>query len=466
MSASTPDLFSPAPDRAPVLTVSELNRRARQAVEAALPLCWVAGEVSNFTRAASGHWYFALKDEHAQVRCVMFRHRSQYLDWRPENGMQVEARAVATLYEARGEFQLTVETLRRAGMGLLFERFERLKAMLVAEGLTDEARKRRLPAFPRALGVVTSTAGAALHDVLTTLARRMPRLPVFVYPTPVQGEGAAAQIAAAIRTAGTRAECDVLLVCRGGGSLEDLWQFNEEVVARAIAASPIPVITGVGHETDFTIADFVSDRRAPTPTAAAELAVPNRADLAREGGHLRARLSRLAQTGVEVRMQRIDGLARRLVHPGERLARQRDQLEQARGRLLRATGTMLDQRHWALRATASRLAAAAPDLALLRQRQGHLADRLTRGSRHVVELARERLAKLAGQLCQLDPEAVLARGYSIVNTSSGEVVSDSGQLAVGQDVALRFHRGEASGRITALMAPREPTPAVPPPARE
>ncbi|MBX9810460.1 MAG: exodeoxyribonuclease VII large subunit, partial [Burkholderiales bacterium] len=237
-----------------VISVGELNRLAKDVLEQNLPLMWVAGEISNFKRYDSGHCYFTLKDAAAQVDCVMFRHKVQYLEWLPENGMQVEVRACPTLYEARGKFQLNVETMRRAGLGALYEAFEKLKAKLEQEGLFDAARKRPLPAFPRAVGVVTSPQAAALRDVLTTLRRRMPSLPVILYPAPVQGEGAAQKIAQAIATAGARNECDVIIVCRGGGSIEDLWAYNEEAVARAIFACAIPVVSGVGHETDFTIA--------------------------------------------------------------------------------------------------------------------------------------------------------------------------------------------------------------------
>src|SRR5665647_581533 len=262
-----------------ILTVSELNRMAREVLERSFPLFWVSGEISNLTRAASGHWYFSLKDAGAQVRCVMFKNRNAYLEWQPKEGDLVEARAVVTLYEARGEFQLNVEFLQRAGLGVLFEAYEKLRIKLEGEGLFDPARKRSIPAHSRQIGVVTSPDAAAFRDVLTTLKRRMPSIPIVLYPTPVQGKGAAVLIAAAINQASLRAECDVLIICRGGGSMEDLWQFNEEVVARAIAACSIPTISGVGHETDFTIADFAADRRAPTPTAAAEIASPDRATL-------------------------------------------------------------------------------------------------------------------------------------------------------------------------------------------
>ena len=255
-----------------ILTVSELNRLAREILEISFPLFWVSGEISNFTRAASGHWYFSLKDAGAQVRCVMFKGRNSYVDFVPREGDKIEARATVTLYEARGDFQLTVEFIQKAGLGTLFEAFERLKKALGAEGLFDAATKRPIPAFPKAIGIVTSADAATLRDVLTTLKRRNPNISVIIYPTPVQGKGSAARIAEAIEIANQRAEVDTLIVCRGGGSLEDLWSFNEEIVARAVYQSQIPVISGVGHETDFTICDFVADLRAATPTAAAELA--------------------------------------------------------------------------------------------------------------------------------------------------------------------------------------------------
>jgi len=257
-------------EKSRVLRVSELNLAIKRLLESEIPLIWVRGEISNLVKAASGHFYFSLKDDQAQVRCVMFRHKSQLLGAPIANGQQVEVLAVATLYEQRGDFQLTVEQLRPAGLGVLYERFAQLKLKLENEGLFDADRKRALPRFPRRIGIVTSPQAAALRDVLTTLKQRLPSVPVVLYPTTVQGAGSAEQIALAIRAANHRAECDVLIVCRGGGSIEDMWSFNEEIVARAIAASDIPTVSGVGHETDFTIADFVADERAPTPTAAAE----------------------------------------------------------------------------------------------------------------------------------------------------------------------------------------------------
>src|SRR3972149_5411312 len=304
---SEPDLTrvsSPLPVE--ILSVSALARSVRDLLEHRYPLLWVTGEISNFIRAKSGHLYFSLKDEAAQVRCVMFRNRGQYLDWEPREGLRVEVRALVTLYEARGDFQLTVESMGRAGQGALFEAFLKLRDKLDKEGLFDAARKKPLPLYARRIGIVTSLQAAALRDVLTTLARRNPSIPVVIYPAQVQGEGAAQQLAAAIATATRRNECDVIILCRGGGSIEDLWAFNDEGLARAIHACPIPVVTGVGHETDFTLAEFVPDMRAAPPTAAAELAGPARADLLAELRQLRQSLLRQMQFALDARAQRVD----------------------------------------------------------------------------------------------------------------------------------------------------------------
>src|SRR6185436_1229947 len=293
-------------------------------------------------------------DPGAQVECAMFRARAQFLDFRPENGMQVEVRARVTLYEPRGNYQLVIEEIRKAGLGALFEAFEKLKARLAAEGLFEAERKKPIPRFPRAIGLVTSPSAAALRDVVTTLRRRAGMIPVILYPSQVQGDGAASQIARAIQRANAHGACDVLIVCRGGGSLEDLWAYNEEVVARAIAASVLPIVSGVGHETDFSIADFVADLRAATPTAAAVAASPDREALAGEVDAYRRRLARDMRRIVEVRMQRLDAASRRLLTPAERIARNRERLVQSLRRLQRALGA--DLRHKAQRVVALRTA--------------------------------------------------------------------------------------------------------------
>jgi exodeoxyribonuclease VII large subunit len=337
--------------------------------------------------------------------------------------------------------------MRRAGLGALYEAFERLKAKLEKEGLFDPARKRPLPPFPRAIGVVTSPQAAALRDVLTTLRRRMPRLPVVVYPTPVQGEGAAARIAAAIAAAGARGDCDVLIVCRGGGSIEDLWAFNEEVVARAILACAIPVVSGVGHETDFTIADFVADVRAPTPTAAGELASPDRRALSRQLLHVAQRLSRTVLRGLESRMQRVDLLVRRLVYPGERIRRQLGELRHLATRLAGAWARVLEDRGWRLREAGLRLAACAPGVTELRRGCRELARRLRDGARRRLEVTAALLARVAAHLTHLNPQSVLERGYSITEDRQGHVVRDAARLSAGQGVRITFSKGWAEASV-------------------
>ena len=386
------------------MTVSELNRLANQILTQSFPLFWVSGEVSNLTRAASGHWYFSLKDSSAQVRCVMFKGRNSYLDWVPKEGDKVEARCNVTLYEARGDFQLTVEFLQRAGLGALFEAFEKLKLKLQAEGLFDNAFKKQLPAHPKKIGIVSSPDAAALRDVLTTLRRRMPSIPVVIYPTPVQGKGAAALIAKAIHQANLRAECDVLIICRGGGSIEDLWQFNEEIVARAIADCTIPTISGVGHETDFTICDFVADIRAATPTAAAELVTPSRESLLNALSQLKSQLSRNTQYLLNQRAQALDYLARRLISPVQQIEQQKSQLAQ-------------------------------------------ISYRLNSSMNQQIQTKQHNLFRLSQNLQHLNPQAVLTRGYAFVQNKLGEIISSSQQLKSGDEVTLTFGIGSAEANI-------------------
>jgi exodeoxyribonuclease VII large subunit len=387
-----------------ILSVAQLLRSVRDVLERRFPLAWVRGELSNISRAASGHVYFTLKDANAQVDCVMFRTRAAALDWELREGVKVEARALVSLYEPRGRFQLTVESMRLAGMGPLYERFLRLKDKLEREGLFDPAGKRPLPAFPRAIGVLTSLKAAALHDVITTISRRNAAIPVVVYPVPVQGEGAAERIAAMLGRANARDECDVLLLVRGGGSIEDLWPFNEEALARALRASRIPVVTGVGHETDFTIADFAADRRAPTPTAAAELATPSRAELAARVSECARCLSRDARRQLQYAMQALDALTRRLVHPAERLGASRQHLMHLGSRL---------------------------GVALVQQLRGCVT----------------KLEKLQIGLANLNPEAVLARGYSITLDAKGAVLADASRVRVGERLTSRLARGSVESEV-------------------
>jgi len=387
-----------------VLTVSELLRSVRDALERRFALLWVRGELSNLSRAPSGHCYFTLKDAAAQVDCVMFRSRAAALDWEPRAGAQVEVRALVTLYEPRGRFQLTVEEMRPAGLGPLYERFLRLKEKLEREGLFDLAAKRAPPAFARCIGVLTSPVGAALRDVLTTLARRNPAIPVIVYPVPVQGEGAAARIAEMLARANARDECDVLLLVRGGGSIEDLWSFNEEKVARALRASRIPVVVGVGHESDFTIAGFAADRRAPTPTAAAEFVSTSRAELLGRLAECARAVVREMRRRLEYAMQNTDSLARRLVHPGERLRSHQQLVTQLGARLAFS-----------------------------------VSHRIHRGS--------ALLDRLQATLASVDPKVVLARGYSITRTAAGELVRDAAQVSEGERLHTTLARGSLQSEV-------------------
>jgi exodeoxyribonuclease VII large subunit len=438
-----------------IISVAELNRRAREFIEAGFPLLWIAGEISNFTRAASGHCYFSLKDATAQVRCVFFRHKAALVDWKPENGMQVEVRALPTLYEARGDFQLTVEAMRRSGLGALFEAFERLKRKLEQEGLFDPSRRKAIPEFPGTVGVVTSPKAAALRDVLTTLARRMPGIRIVLYPTPVQGEGAGEKIAQAIRTASARKEIDVLIVCRGGGSMEDLWAFNEEIVARAIVDCPMPVVSGVGHETDFTIADFVADARAPTPTAAAELVSPKRTELLMRVGVLAARLSRDIDRVLNTRMQHLDYLGKRLVHPGERIDAEWRHVGHLANRLHSASTHAMDAATWKLSGLLQRLRDGLPDIDAQLVRQQELRLRLQHGQARVLDQQEARLVKMRANLAHLNPRAVLERGYSIVEKRGGQIVRSAEQVAAGESLRLTFARGAAQTSVEHIEIPEE-----------
>jgi len=440
----------PAPAAFSPLSIATLNRRVRECLEGNFPLCWVAGEISNLTVASSGHAYFTLKDESAQARCVMFRNRHQLLGWKLANGQHIEARVLVSLYEARGDFQLNVETMRQAGTGNLFERFQQLKAKLEAEGLFAAERKRPLPEFPHTLGIVTSLQAAALRDVLTTLARRAPQVAIILFPTPVQGDGAAPQIAAAIEAASRSGLCDALIVCRGGGSIEDLWAFNDEAVARAIRACTIPVISGVGHETDFTIADFAADLRAPTPTAAAEIVAPERASLLRQLEGLQAALSRQTIRAIEQRAQHLDSLARRLCHPAERIERQHERLQHLARRL--AGAALRHQGSAAARISAlhKRLLLARPQTDARQRRLDQLVARLAGTTERRHALHGTTLHRLADSLEHLNPLAVLGRGYALVRDESGRILSDAATVEPSAPIRVYLAHGRLDAEVTGI----------------
>ena len=429
-----------------IFAVSAYNRLIQQTLTNQIPLSWVTGEITGFTRAASGHWYFSIKDVHAQVRCVMFRGRNQFIDWHPANGEQVDVRATASMFEARGEFQLQVDTLRRAGSGSLFAAFEQLKLNLAQQGLFDAARKRPIPAMPRRVGIITSIHGAVLHDVLTTLRRLMPALPIIIYPCPVQGKGIGEVIAHAIVTANLRAECDTLILCRGGGSMEDLWCFNEEIVARAIAASTLPIISGIGHETDFTIADFVADLRAPTPTAAASLVCTHQEQWRLMLDALQQQLSRATRHQLSALQHRLQWLGARLIHPGERLRNQQSKLNQLTVRLRTGMQHSLQRRQWRLTPLAQRFMTQRPTQHGRTLQQ--LSHRLILAGRHVLSIHTQQLKQHTDHLHHLNPLNVLARGYTLVTDARGDIVHSSSNFTPGDVIHLRFATGSATARIT------------------
>ncbi|TEA78151.1 exodeoxyribonuclease VII large subunit [Allopusillimonas ginsengisoli] len=430
-----------------VWTVTQLNRRVGELLQGAFARVWISGEISNFTQAASGHWYFSIKDEGAMVRAVMFRGRAQAVGFVPKVGEKCEFRVSVTLYEPRGDYQVQVEALRRAGRGDLHQAFLALKEKLSAEGLFAQERKRSLPAMPRKVGVVTSLAAAALRDVLSALARRAPHVQVIIYPAPVQGPAAAGQLCQALRDAIARAEVETLLLVRGGGSLEDLWSFNDEALARVIAASPIPVVSGVGHETDFTIADFVADVRAPTPTAAAELCCRSRAAcLEQLSGTTRALVVRQARL-LELASLRLDRTVASLVSPQQRLRQQAEKLQGLCNRMARAATQPQAVRVARLNAATSRLARNLPAVDGMRaqlERQ-HIA--LAASMRRLLDQRGHRVAAVTQTLRALDPRNILDRGYAIVRTQDGIIVKNALDLKIGDPLGIELGKGGLQVRV-------------------
>lgn len=484
------------PSSPPIFTVSRLNQTVRQLLEMEMGQIWLSGEISNLSQPASGHWYFTLKDERAQVRCAMFRNSNRRVTFRPQNGQQVLMRATITLYEPRGDYQLIAESMQPAGDGLLQQQFEQLKQKLQTEGLFEQQHKQVLPAPAHCVGVITSASGAALHDILHILKRRDPSLPVIVYPTAVQGADAPAQIVRAIELANQRQECDVLIVGRGGGSLEDLWSFNDERVARAIFASRIPLVSAVGHETDVTIADFVADLRAPTPSAAAELVSRNQQELLRQLQNQRQRLEMALDYFMVQRQQRLGRLQHRLQqqHPQLRIARQQTQLFKLQQRLTDAMQTRLRLTQRSLERADQRLQQQHPQQRITRQQtqlfklQQRLSDamqtrlrltqrslertdqrlqqqqplpRIARQQQHLQQLhhrleqltlrrlgqSREHFKVLCSQLESVSPLATLARGYSVTQTPQGRLVNSVQQVKEDDRLRTRVTDGWIDSRV-------------------
>ena len=406
MINSTP-INSSKSNEAKVFSVKEINRLVRELLEQSFPSFWISGEISNFISASSGHWYFSLKDDEAQVRCTMFKNKNMAADWTPKNGEKIEAKCFIGLYEARGEYQLNIDLIRHAGAGLLSEAFNQLKEKLLKEGLFETSRKKLMPQFPRSIGIITSPSGAAIEDILTTLKRRSPHIPIFIYPSLVQGKEAPLAIVKAIETANIRMECDVLILARGGGSIEDLWAFNEEIVARAIVASKIPTITGVGHETDTTIADFVSDLRAPTPTGAAELVTSHTVELVKTIQAYKNQLNKVMAGVIRELMQKIDYLEKRLISPRQQIQRQKEQIHQ-------------------------------------------YIQRINQSMKNAMIQYRLEVDKLKLNLDHLSPHAVLSRGYSIITNVDGQIVNNVNQLKLDDKIRIQLNHGQADANISDL----------------
>lgn len=450
---------NPFKDESPprLLTVSALNRQAKSLLESHFGFVWVEGEISNFASPSSGHWYFSLKDGNAQVRCAMFRNRNQRLRIPPGNGDAVKLRARVSLYEGRGEFQLIVEHLELSGEGALQVAFEKLKARLYEEGLFDLERKQALPQAVSSLGVITSPTGAALQDILTVLARRCPAIRVYVIPVAVQGQDAAPQIATAISQANRwqaagKIKLDALVVGRGGGSLEDLWAFNEEIVARAISASKLVVISAVGHEIDFTIADLVADHRAPTPSAAAEMLSADQREWRQKLATVQDDLLRLIFTRLGDAEAELNYFRLRLQHPGAQLREQAQRTDDLEQRLQQAGKNLLLHYRSDLHLVASQLRARSP-LPRVRQWQKDLQGNLQRLDLAVeqqLNQSRSRLAHLAQLLDSVSPLGVLRRGYAIVTDQRGQVIRDAGRVSIGQEVAATLERGRLGLTVSSV----------------
>ena len=438
------------------ITVSQLNRRAKTLLEQGFGRLWVEGEISNLSRPASGHIYFSLKDDKAQVSAAWFRQRQRGPAVRFKDGDRVLAYARVSLYEARGNYQLIVEQMEPAGEGVLKRRFEALKQKLYEEGLFDEDRKQPLPVLPQRIGVITSPSGAAIRDILSVLARRFPAVPVVIYPAAVQGDAAPAELMAALAKAVERNECDVLIIGRGGGSLEDLWAFNDESLARAIADCPLPVISAVGHEVDFTIADFVADVRAPTPSGAAELVVPDQHAWLHRIATLAVRIGRIGERNVEDKAQALDWLGRRLMaaSPAATLRRQRDALRENNGRLIAALRQQLLAQKNQLQSVSSALLQQSPALSVQRKiaQLAELQQRLASRMRGLVSDADHRIALLGRGLHSVSPLATLDRGYAVLqDADTGKVLLHADEVDIGNDIRARLSKGELVATVKKVI---------------
>jgi exodeoxyribonuclease VII large subunit len=439
-----------------IYTPTRLNREARTILERGLPALWLQGELSNFSRPSSGHWYFSLKDAGAQLRCAMFRQRNSATQFSPKDGAHILVRGRVSLYEPRGDYQFIVEHMEEAGEGALRRQFELLKAKLAAAGLFALEHKRKLPSLPRRIGVITSPTGAAIRDILNILRRRFPLIPVRIYPVPVQGAQAAEQIAGAIALASARRDCDVLILARGGGSLEDLWSFNEEIVARAIFECSVPIITGIGHEVDFTIADLVADARAPTPSGAAELVVPEAQQWLRAITLTQQRITNALKRTLLEHREHAQWLQRRLtqLHPGVQLRQQAQRVDELEQRMRRALQQQVLHLHARVAEQSSHLRRHSPALRLAatRGRLQVLQVELSRHMQHRIEGLRSRWSIVTRTLDAVSPLGTLHRGYAIVTDAQERVVTDAARINVGAQIHARLARGRIVARVDAVEA--------------
>jgi len=438
------------------ISVSQLNRRVKTLLEQGIARLWVEGEISNLSRPSSGHIYLSLKDDGAQVSAAWFRQRQRGPAVGFKNGDRVLAYGRVSIYEARGNYQLIIEQMEPAGEGVLKRRFDALKLKLANEGLFDEERKRELPGLPQQIGVITSPSGAAVRDILSVLARRFPAVPVVIYPAAVQGDAAPGELISALASAVDRNECDVLILSRGGGSLEDLWAFNDEQLARAIAACPLPIISAVGHEIDFTIADFVADIRAPTPSGAAEIVVPSQDEWLHRIGGLASRIARVGQRALEDRAQKLDWLGRRLIasSPAATLQRQHDNLRERSGRLTAAIRQAVLQQKNQLQEVSGELLQLSPALSVQRMigQLAKLRQRIVTAANSAISDTRHKVALLGRALNSVSPLATLERGYAIVKTEADDVVlTDAHDAATGDAIRARLSRGELVATVTKVI---------------
>jgi exodeoxyribonuclease VII large subunit len=431
------------------LSVSQLNRQVKRLLEGQFDFVWLEGELSNLAQPGSGHWYFSLKDDRAQVRCAMFKNRNQRMRLSPRNGQQVLVRARVSLYEGRGEFQLLVEHIEDAGAGALQQQFEQLKEKLASEGLFDAANKQDLPRFPRHVALITSPTGAAIRDLLTVFKRRYRPLALSVLPVPVQGPDAAPAIAAAVALANRSGSFDAIVLARGGGSIEDLWAFNEELVARAIAASQIPTLSAIGHETDFTIADFTADHRAATPSAAAELLSPDQQELELKLANARYQLSRALGQKISGYGERLSGLRRQLRHPGQRIGEQAQRVDDYESRLRRAQLQLIDsKRHLLIRRQAGLHShTPGPQINALYLRLNQLGQRANHATQQGLHSNQQHFATLAAKLDSLSPLATLQRGYAIVSDDKGAILVNAETVKKGDLLSTRLARGSVRSQV-------------------